>query len=90
MEKSIIKGLNDKIYEKRKATALELENLVKKCVLDNDYDRIDKIIDELCRDYTYALHQPMARNAGLMGLAATAIALGNSEVGQYLRKILPY
>lgn len=89
MEKSIIKGLNDKIYEKRKATALELENLVKKCVLDNDYDRIDKIIDELCRDYTYALHQPMARNAGLMGLAATAIALGNSEVGQYLRKILP-
>lgn len=89
MDKSIIKGLNDKIYEKRKATALELENLVKKCVLDSDYERIDKIIDELCRDYTYALHQPMARNAGLMGLAATSIALGNSEVGQYLRKILP-
>lgn len=89
MDKSIIKGLNDKIYEKRKATALELENLVKKCVLDNDYERVDKIIDELCRDYAYALHQPMARNAGLMGLAATSIALGNNEVGRYLRKILP-
>lgn len=89
MDKSIIKGLNDKIYEKRKATALELENLVKKCILDNDYERIDKIIDELCRDYAYTLHQPMARNAGLMGLAATSIALGNTEVGQYLRKILP-
>lgn len=81
--------MNDKIYEKRKATALELERLVKQCVLDNDYERIDKIIDELCRDYTYALHQPMARNAGLMGLAATSIALGNNEVGKYLRKILP-
>lgn len=81
--------MNDKIYEKRKATALELEKLVKQCVQENDYERIDKIIDELCRDYTYALHQPMARNAGLMGLAATSIALGNAEVGKYLRKILP-
>lgn len=68
---------------------MELEKLVKQCVLENDYERIDNIIDELCRDYTYALHQPMARNAGLMGLAATSIALGNAEVAKYLRKILP-
>lgn len=46
-------------------------------------------MDELCRDYTYALHQPIARNAGLMGLAATAIALGTNDVGKYLKKILP-
>ncbi|AHY78738.1 AQG_2a_G0038940.mRNA.1.CDS.1 [Saccharomyces cerevisiae] len=89
MEKSIAKGLSDKLYEKRKAAALELEKLVKQCVLEGDYDRIDKIIDELCRDYAYALHQPMARNAGLMGLAATAIALGINDVGRYLRNILP-
>ncbi|CCC72121.1 hypothetical protein NCAS_0J01420 [Naumovozyma castellii] len=31
----------------------------------------------------------MARNAGLMGLAATAIALGVNDVGRYLRTILP-
>lgn len=68
---------------------MELEKLVKQCVLENNYERIDNIIDELCRDYTYALHQPMARNAGLMGLAATSIALGNAEVAKYLRKILP-
>lgn len=89
MDKSIIKGLNDKLYEKRKATALELEKLVKQCVIDGDYARIDKIISELCRDYAYALHQPMARNAGLMGLAATAIALGTNDVSKYLRNILP-
>ncbi|CAI4047011.1 hypothetical protein SKDZ_12G4120 [Saccharomyces kudriavzevii ZP591] len=89
MDKSIAKGLSDKLYEKRKAAALELEKLVKQCVLEGDYDRIDKIIDELCRDYAYALHQPMARNAGLMGLAATAIALGINDVGRYLRNILP-
>ncbi|CAR26542.1 ZYRO0B12232p [Zygosaccharomyces rouxii] len=89
MDKSIAKGLSDKFYEKRKATALELEKLVKKCVIEGDYVRIDKIIDELCRDYAYTLHQPMARNAGLMGLAAAAIALGTNNVGRYLNSILP-
>ncbi|QLL33251.1 hypothetical protein HG536_0E01620 [Torulaspora globosa] len=89
MDRSIAKGLGDKLYEKRKSTALELEKLVKQCVAEGDYARIDKIIDELCRDYAYALHQPMARNAGLMGLAAAAIALGTNDVGNYLNHILP-
>lgn len=88
-DRSIAKGLGDKLYEKRKATALELEKLVKQCVAEGDYARIDKIIDELCRDYAYALHQPMARNAGLMGLAAAAIALSTNDVGNYLSHILP-
>lgn len=81
--------MSDKLYEKRKATALDLEKLVKQCLLEGDFARIDKIIDELCRDYAYALHQPMARNAGLMGLAAAAIALGSTEVAKYLDRILP-
>ncbi|EDO18729.1 hypothetical protein Kpol_1055p86 [Vanderwaltozyma polyspora DSM 70294] len=89
MDKSIAKGLGDKLYEKRKATALELQKLVTQCVIDGDYARVDKIIDELCRDYAYALHQPTARNAGLMGLAAAAIALGTNNVGRYLHHILP-
>lgn len=89
MDKSIAKGLSDKLYEKRKATALELEKLVKQCVLEGDFARIDKVIDELCRDYAYTLHQPLARNAGLMGLAAAAIALGTNNVGRYLDRILP-
>lgn len=88
-DKSIAKGLSDKFYEKRKATALELEKLVKQCVIEGDYLRIDKVIDELCRDYAYTLHQPMARNAGLMGLAAAAIALGTNNVSRYLSRILP-
>ena len=89
MDKSIAKGLGDKLYEKRKATALELQKLVTQCIIDGDYTRIDNIIDELCRDYAYALHQPMSRNAGLMGLAAAAIALGTNHVGRYLGHILP-
>ncbi|SCU84335.1 LAFA_0D09406g1_1 [Lachancea sp. 'fantastica'] len=89
MDKAIVKGLNDKLYEKRKATALNLEKLVKECLAEEDYERVDNILDELCRDFAYALHQPMARNAGLMGLAACAIALGSTEVARYLDRILP-
>ncbi|SCU94420.1 LAME_0F07404g1_1 [Lachancea meyersii CBS 8951] len=89
MDRAIVKGLNDKLYEKRKATALNLEKLVKECLAEEDYERVDKILDELCRDFAYALHQPMARNAGLMGLAACAIALGSTEVARYLDRILP-
>ncbi|CUS20269.1 LAQU0S01e02806g1_1 [Lachancea quebecensis] len=89
MDKAIVKGLNDKLYEKRKATALNLEKLVKQCLAEGDFQRVDKIFDELCRDFAYALHQPMARNAGLMGLAAGAIALGSTEVARYLDRILP-
>ncbi|AET38770.1 Vac14p Ecym_3277 [Eremothecium cymbalariae DBVPG len=89
MDKSVIKGLNDKIYEKRKAAAQQLEKIVRECVANEDHKTIDRIIEELYRDYAYALHQPMARNAGLMGLAAAAIALGNKYAASYLNKILP-
>jgi hypothetical protein len=41
-----------------------------------EFDRIKKIIQQLCNDFAYAVHQPHARNGGLIGLAAAAIALG--------------
>lgn len=66
-----------------------MEKTVREYIVNEEYECIDSIIDELCRDYAYALHQPMARNAGLMGLAAAAIALGNKYVGNYLDKLLP-
>lgn len=36
-----------------------------------------RIVDQLCNDFAYAVHQPHARNGGLIGLAAAAIALGS-------------
>lgn len=41
-----------------------------------DYARVNAILEQLCNDYAYAVHQPHARNGGLIGLAAAAIALG--------------
>ena len=42
-----------------------------------EYDKISKIVDQLCQEFAYAVHQPHARNGGLIGLAAASIALGS-------------
>jgi vacuole morphology and inheritance protein 14 len=49
---------------------------VRQCLVDNDHARIKAIIEQLCHEYAYAVHQPHARNGGLIGLAAASIALG--------------
>ncbi|KAH7081869.1 vacuolar protein 14 C-terminal Fig4p binding-domain-containing protein [Paraphoma chrysanthemicola] len=88
MDPNITKALNDKLYDKRKSGALELEGLIRNALNAQDHDRIAKIVHELCHDYAYAVHQPHARNGGLIGLAAASIALG-PEVARYLEEIVP-
>ncbi|TRX88583.1 hypothetical protein FHL15_010534 [Xylaria flabelliformis] len=72
MDPHIARLLNDKLYDKRKTGALEVQS----------------IIQQLCDEYAYAVHQPHARNGGLIGLAAAAIALG-PELPRYLETIVP-
>ncbi|KAI2464513.1 vacuole morphology and inheritance protein [Annulohypoxylon bovei var. microspora] len=88
MEPNVQRFLNDKLYDKRKTGALELERSIRDLVAVKDYKRISDILDQLCNDYAYAVHQPHARNGGLIGLAAAAIALG-SELPRYLEVIVP-
>ncbi|KAF3010636.1 hypothetical protein E8E13_004197 [Curvularia kusanoi] len=88
MDPNITKALNDKLYDKRKSGALELEGLIREALKAQDHDRIAKIVHELCHHYAYAVHQPHARNGGLIGLAAASIALG-PEVARYLEEIVP-
>lgn len=80
--------LNDKLYDKRKHGALELERVIRELVAAKDYQRVGAVLDQLCNEYAYAVHQPHARNGGLIGLAAAAIALG-SELPRYLNVIVP-
>ena len=77
MDTSIQRLLSDKLYDKRKAGALELESAIRNLLADNNHERIGRIVHQLCYDYAYAVHQPHARNGGLIGLAAAAIALGS-------------
>ncbi|KAK6516599.1 hypothetical protein TWF506_006500 [Arthrobotrys conoides] len=88
MDPAIGRSLNDKLYDKRKMGALELEKLIREHLANNDTDKIKEIIDQLVHDFAYAIHQPHARNGGLIGLAAASIALG-PEVAYYLDSIIP-
>jgi vacuole morphology and inheritance protein 14 len=65
-----------------------LEALIRDSLAANDHVRIERIVHQLCHDFAYAVHQPHARNGGLIGLAAAAIALG-IDVARYLRDIVP-
>jgi hypothetical protein len=54
-----------------------LERLVRDASANKEYEKIRRIVEQLCHDYAYAVHQPHARNGGLIGLAAASIALGS-------------
>lgn len=54
-----------------------LEKIVKEASANGEHEKITKIVDQLCHEYAYAVHQPHARNGGLIGLAAASIALGS-------------
>ena len=58
------------------ARSSSLERTIRELIAAKDYAKIEAILDQLCNDYAYAVHQPHARNGGLIGLAAAAIALG--------------
>ncbi|KAM0603537.1 hypothetical protein ACHAP1_006600 [Verticillium nonalfalfae] len=88
MDANVQRLLNDKLYDKRKVGALELERVIRDLVASKDYNRVEAILEQLCNEYAYAVHQPHARNGGLIGLAAAGIALG-SELARYLAKIVP-
>ena len=62
--------------------------MIRELVAAKDYSRVTAVLDQLCNEYAYAVHQPHARNGGLIGLAAAAIALG-PELPRYLEVIVP-
>lgn len=88
MDKAIAKGLGDRLYEKRKTTALELEQQIRQHIKTENFPAIQGIIDQLSREFAYAVHQPNARNGGLIGLASTAIGIGGKHLPLFLESII--
>lgn len=69
---------NHRLYAERLTQeGHRLETIIRTALAEGNYDKIGKIVKQLCQDYAYAVHQPHARNGGLIGLAAAAIALGS-------------
>ncbi|KAF5393194.1 hypothetical protein D9757_001237 [Collybiopsis confluens] len=87
MDSAVSKQLVDKIYEKRKAAALELEKQIRECHQQGDHRRISLIIDQLVEMFSNPTNALHVRNGGLIGLAGTAIALG-VDVAPYMDKFV--
>ncbi|XP_075045516.1 protein VAC14 homolog isoform X2 [Mixophyes fleayi] len=83
---NIVRALNDKMYEKRKVAALEIERLVREFVAQNNTAQIKHVIQILSQEFALSQH-PHSRKGGLIGLAACSIALGKDS-GQYLRELI--
>ncbi|KFM68961.1 Protein VAC14-like protein, partial [Stegodyphus mimosarum] len=85
-----VRALNDKLYEKRKTAALEIEKMVKDFQRVNETAEIRKLLKVLGQDFTLS-HNVNSRKGGLIGLAAMAIALGKDTslyVDELVRPVL--
>ncbi|XP_023290626.1 protein VAC14 homolog isoform X4 [Orussus abietinus] len=81
-----VRSLNDKMYEKRKAAALEIEKMVKEFATHNNTAQIKRLLKVLGQDFAMS-QNPHTRKGGLIGLAAIAIALGK-DTGQYTEDLI--
>ncbi|CAG9766280.1 unnamed protein product [Ceutorhynchus assimilis] len=81
-----VRALNDKLYEKRKTAALEIEKMVKEFAANNNTGQIKRILKILGQDFVLS-QNPHARKGGLIGLAAIAIALGK-DTGGYTDELI--
>ncbi|KAI9136298.1 vacuolar protein 14 C-terminal Fig4p binding-domain-containing protein [Paraphysoderma sedebokerense] len=85
----LLRNLADKLYEKRKNAALDIERFVRDG-LQNKVPNFDVTVKQIIRilSQEFALNSANtnARNGGLIGLAGVSIA---EEVANYLPEILP-
>ncbi|XP_039779238.1 protein VAC14 homolog isoform X4 [Panicum virgatum] len=84
---AVLRNLSDKLYEKRKNAALEIEGIVKQLATAGEHEKISAVISLLINDFTYS-PQANHRKGGLIGLAAVTVGL-TSEAAQHLEQIVP-
>ncbi|XP_013381425.1 protein VAC14 homolog isoform X4 [Lingula anatina] len=82
-----VRALNDKLYEKRKGAALEIERQVREYVATNNREEITRVLQVLGGKDFSTSQNPNGRKGGLIGMAATAIALGK-ESSLYVREMV--
>jgi len=81
------KNLTDKLYEKRKVAAQEVEQLIRELNHEKDEERIRNVIQHLVTNFSDSSNGN-ARKGGLIALAATAIGLG-SDTPTYIPQLVP-
>jgi vacuole morphology and inheritance protein 14 len=69
------KALGDKTYDKRKLAAQEIEKMVQEANAIRNFNQVKKIVDVLVKQFLQS-RDSNKKKGGLIGLAATSIALG--------------
>ncbi|XP_059478479.1 protein VAC14 homolog [Neocloeon triangulifer] len=80
-----VRALQDKLYEKRKAAAVEIEKMVRDFHASNNTMQIKKLLKILGQDFALSPN-PHYRKGGHIGLAAVAIGLG-PDCAQYVPEL---
>ncbi|XP_054824448.1 protein VAC14 homolog isoform X3 [Prosopis cineraria] len=83
---AVSRNLADKLYEKRKNAAIDIEGIVKQLVAGSEHDKITAVINLLTTEYTGS-PQANHRKGGLIGLAAATVGL-STEASRYLEQIV--
>ncbi|XP_033754423.1 protein VAC14 homolog [Pecten maximus] len=83
-----VRNLNDKLYEKRKMGALEVERMVRDFSVTGQTVQIQRVLKVLGEDLALS-HNPNSRKGGVIGLAATAIALGKESTNYVAELVKP-
>ncbi|XP_008813536.1 protein VAC14 homolog [Phoenix dactylifera] len=84
---AVLRNLADKLYEKRKNAALEVESIVKQLAVAGEHEKINVVIHLLNEDFTFS-PQANHRKGGLIGLAAVTVGL-TKEAAHFLEQIVP-
>ncbi|KAF6066536.1 Vacuolar protein 14 C-terminal Fig4p binding family protein [Candida albicans] len=86
LEPSLVKDLSNHIYEKRKATAFQIESLTKNALGHNDSQTIYKIINELTELTSTGTNS--AKMGAITALGSVSVALGSFAIAYFLEDIV--
>ncbi|XP_071746617.1 protein VAC14 homolog [Lepeophtheirus salmonis] len=83
-----VKALTDKMNEKKRAAAVEIEKMAREFVENgNKTVPLNRLIKVLAEDFVKT-NLPHYRKGGLIGLAAVAVGLGPDNIGNYMEVLI--
>lgn len=86
LDQALIKDLSNHIYEKRKATAFQIESITKSALAANDSAKIYKIINELVELTNDGTNS--AKMGAITALGSVSVALGSFAIAYFLKEII--
>jgi vacuole morphology and inheritance protein 14 len=85
---TILRGLGDRSYDKRKAATQGIQATVKALYENNEKDKIIAIINLLAQEYSRAPNVNL-RKGGVNGLAGISVGLNGNRIDQFLHYLVP-